>query len=98
VTVTLAPEAEEELVEGALYYARESGPELGHAFITEFERSVEILRAHPTLGAIWRGQVRRLPLRRFPYSIVYMLQKQEVRIFALAHQRRRLGYWRSRTK
>lgn len=95
--VTLAPEGEEELIEGASYYARESGPELGYAFIDEFQRSAEVLRAHPTLGAIWRGPIRRLPLRRFPYSIVYTLHGEEIKIFALAHQRRRPGYWRGRT-
>jgi SAM-dependent methyltransferase len=75
VRVSLAPEAEQELVEGALFYARETNAQLGHAFISEFEHSAALLLEQPRLGAVWRGKVRRLPLRRFPYSIVYHLSR-----------------------
>ena len=94
--VSLAAEAEQELVEGALFYAREANVELGHAFITEFERSAALLLEQPRLGASWRGSVRRLPLRRFPYSIVYYLRESEVRVLAVAHQSRKPGFWRGR--
>ena len=65
--LSLASEAEQELVESARFYAREANAELGHAFISEFERSTELLLAQPHLGSVWRGVVRRLPMRRFPY-------------------------------
>jgi len=69
VKVSLAPQAEQELVEGALFYAREAGTELGHAFISEFERALGLLREHPS----------------------------EVRVLAVAHQRRKPGFWKGRT-
>lgn len=94
--VSLTPDAEYELIEGALYYARQANAELGQAFISEFERSAELLVEHPKFGAVWRGTVRRLPLRRFPYSIVYELRADEVRVLAVAHQRRRPGFWKGR--
>jgi plasmid stabilization system protein ParE len=97
VKVSLAPEAEQELVEGALFYAREASAELGRAFISEFERSAVLLVEQPRLGAVWRGAVRRLPLRRFPYSIVYYLRESEVRVLAVAHQSRKPGFWRTRS-
>lgn len=93
---SLAPEAEQELVEGGLYYAREANAELAHAFISEFERSVALLSERPELGAPWRREVRRFPLRRFPYSIVYYLSKGRIRILAVAHQSRKPGFWRGR--
>jgi toxin ParE1/3/4 len=68
VKVSLAPEAEQDLVEGALFYAREANAELGQAFISEFERSAAVLGEQPRLGAVWRGRIRRLPLRRFPFT------------------------------
>lgn len=89
-------EAERELIDGALYYAREANAEFGLAFITEFERSVGVLCTYPRLGPVWRGSARRFPLRRFPYSIIYQLRPDEVRVIALAHQSRRPGYWRGR--
>ena len=75
---SIASEAEDELTEAARFYAREANVDLGHAFIAEFERSIDLLRAHPRLGAPWRGATRRLPLRRFPYSIVYQLHPSEL--------------------
>lgn len=89
--------AEQELTQAALFYAQQVNAELGRALIAEFERSVDLLRSHPMLGAAWRGVTRRLPLRRFPYSIVYLLHDAELRIVALAHQRRKPGYWRGRS-
>ncbi len=89
-------EAERELIDGALFYAREANAELGLAFIAEFERSVGVLRTYPRLGPVWRGNTRRFPLRRFPYNIIYQLKPDEIRVIALAHQRRRPGYWRGR--
>jgi plasmid stabilization system protein ParE len=53
VKVSLAPEAEQDLVEGALFYAREANAELGQAFISEFERSAAVLGEQPRLGAVW---------------------------------------------
>jgi plasmid stabilization system protein ParE len=96
VNVKLAPGAEQDLTDGALYYAREAGPDLGHAFIAEFERSIGLLALYPTLGAPWRRGIRRLPLRRFPFSIIYRLGPSDIEVFAVAHQRRKLGYWQRR--
>ena len=94
--ISTHPLAEDELVAGAVYYAKQSSKELGEDFVTEFERSVNLLRAHPKIGATWRGKYRRLPIRRFPYSIVYYLSRDTLRIVALAHQRQRPSYWRGR--
>lgn len=95
--VSLAPQAEQELVEGAQFYARVADSKLGQAFISEFERSAALLLEQPRLGAVWRGKIRRLALRRFPYSIVYNLNASEIRILAIAHQRRRPGFWQGRS-
>jgi hypothetical protein len=38
----------------------------------------------------------RLHLRRFPYSVVYRIDKDRILIVAFPHDRQRPGYWRSR--
>jgi plasmid stabilization system protein ParE len=97
VKLSLTPAAEQDLVEGALFYARAATARLGQAFISEFERSAGLLIEQPGLGAIWRGTIRRLPLRRFPYNIIYDLKPSEIRVLAIAHQRRKPGFWQGRT-
>jgi toxin ParE1/3/4 len=96
VIVSLAEEAERELIDAAVFYAEQANVDLGLAFITEFERSLEVLVAHRSLGAPWRARTRRFPLRRFPYSLIYRIEGDELRVIALAHQRRRPGYWSTR--
>jgi len=39
---------------------------------------------------------RRYLLRRFPFSVVYRIEPTRIVIVAMAHFRRRPGYWRSR--
>jgi plasmid stabilization system protein ParE len=67
---SVSAEADRELTDGALHYAREGGAQVGMAFIAEFERVLELLCAHSEIGAPWRGGRRRIPVRKFPCSIV----------------------------
>ena len=96
MTPSVSPEADWELTEGAVFYSREAGAEVGLAFILEYERALALLCVHPHLGAPWRNGRRRFPLRKFPYSIVYYIRGEELRVIALAHHRRRPSYWSGR--
>ena len=49
--VSTHPLAEEELVGGAVYYAKEANAALGEDFIGEFERSIALLRQYPRIGS-----------------------------------------------
>jgi len=37
-------------------------------------------------------------MRRFPFSIVYYVADDTIRIVAVAHAKRRPGYWRTRVR
>ena len=92
----LHPEAQQDLREAAAFYREEAGAELAQSLLREFERSVELLLAHPGLGVIWRHGKRRLVMRRFRYALIYTVVGYEIRILAVAHHSRRPGYWRAR--
>ncbi len=94
--VTVQPAASAELGEAAKFYADRADQALGLAFIAEFERALSLLSINPELGALWRGTARRYPLRRFPYNVVYQIKAAELRVIALAHQRRRPSHWKER--
>jgi plasmid stabilization system protein ParE len=40
--------------------------------------------------------VRRAPVKRFPYHVIYLELNAEIRVLAIAHDRRKPGYWRDR--
>ena len=87
--------AEEELNEAAAYYA-EARPGLGEAFIAEVQRAVELIAASPLAGRAVEKDVRWWVVKRFPYSVLYRVRDDHIRILAIAHQKRRPFYWRGR--
>ena len=97
MNVSIAAAAETELAQAVGFYRREAGTALSQAFVAEFERVVGLLTEQPNIGAPWRGTIRRRPLRRFPYSVLYEARADEIRVPAVAHQRRKPGFWAGRT-
>jgi toxin ParE1/3/4 len=92
----LAPEAEAELAEAASFYAVQAGRSVGLAFIAEFERVATMLSMNPGIGTPTHRGRQSMPLRRFPYSVIYREDADGIRIGAIAHHSRRPGYWRKR--
>ena len=90
------PLAEAELEAAALFYeTRLAG--LGASFLTEVSRCFDHVRNSPESGLRCHGRFRRLLVRRFPYSVIYETLPHAVLIVAVAHQRRKPGYWRQRS-
>jgi plasmid stabilization system protein ParE len=96
VKLVVAPLALAELHDAAAFYTLKANVELGLAFVAEFERTANFVLANPLLGTVFRDTRRRYILRRFPYSIIYQVTAEELRILAVAHHRRRPGYWAHR--
>ena len=94
--LVVVPLALAELHDAAAFYAAKANVELGLAFVAEFERAADLILANPILGVIFRGSRRRYFLRRFPYSVIYQVAAEELRVVAVAHHRRRPDYWVNR--
>ncbi len=74
------------------YESRQTG--LSGDFVTEVDRALERITAHPDRWPIYLNRFRRVRLRRFPYSIFYCLEKADlILVLAVAHVRRRPDYW-----
>lgn len=58
------------------------------------------IRELPEAWQMWRRRpdVRVRVLRRYPYSIVYAVRGSTILIIAVAHHRRRPGYWKDRVR
>ena len=94
-TVYFHPDAESEMNEAAEFLDQEY-PGLGTVFLTAVERAVDQIRSGPEAAQLIRGYVRRKLVVKFPYSVVYSVRDTQIRILAVAHQKRRPYYWRSR--
>jgi plasmid stabilization system protein ParE len=65
-------------------------------FQRELDRAVDTISERPNTGSPYLGDTRRVLLRRFPFFVVYRVRGDDVQIIAVAHARRRPGYWRAR--
>jgi toxin ParE1/3/4 len=93
--VELRTEARRELVEAFSWYD-ERDPLAAARFLDEIERVCRELVDAPGIGSPWPGMpVRKALLRKFPYAVIY-LPKQPIEVIAIAHGRRRPGYWHDR--
>ncbi|HEV3073451.1 MAG TPA: type II toxin-antitoxin system RelE/ParE family toxin [Thermoanaerobaculia bacterium] len=89
------PLAETELVDAAKYYeARSTG--LGHSFLAAVRHAIQQILAYPESSPVVRRGLRRIALRRFPYSLIYAIEFGEIKIIAVMHQKRRPSYWKGR--
>jgi toxin ParE1/3/4 len=102
IEVRLSPEAVGELAEAAAWYReRRRGLEL--EFLAEVERILPMIgdcpAAFPRLLDLPVDLViRRALLPRFPYAVIFMDLQTEVRVLAVAHAKRRPGYWLDRVE
>jgi len=74
---------------------------LGAALLAEVQRVLDLIEEFPGAGAKvphvrTRHETRRVPLRRFPFIVVYRERREELQVVAFAHTSRKPGYWRSR--
>jgi plasmid stabilization system protein ParE len=93
--VLFEPAASHELNEAADFYDLER-PGLGTEFLDAVETALLAVADNPGASPIELGETRKRVVRRFPYSILYSFDDTVVHVSAIAHHRRRPGYWGER--
>lgn len=93
--IILAP-AQVELEQARDYYEQRASARVAEAFLNQFEHAVRLLIEFPLMGTELTTRFRSLPLRSFPYVVIYQIGPDSLSITAIAHQRRRPGYWAKR--
>ena len=67
-------------------------------FLDELEHVIEEIAENPRRYSVYEFGTRRLVMRRFPFLVVFRETDAGVEIIAVAHGRRRPGYWRERVE
>ena len=81
-------------------YERESAG-LGDRLWAEIQAAISLISDYPSIGEIVprvrvQPKVRRVPLRHFPFLLVYREYSDHIEVVALAHTSRKPRYWRGR--
>jgi plasmid stabilization system protein ParE len=73
---------------------------LGAEFVHEIDAALARIVAKPTASPLWRADrsYRKGGVRRFPYIIFFVADDSSIRVAAIAHKRRRPGYWLVRSE
>jgi plasmid stabilization system protein ParE len=101
-SVRFEDEADAEYREAGRWYdAKQIG--LGVEFFDAVDATIQRVLDFPRIGVpvprvAGELPIRRLAVTRFPYHVIYLEPTTELRILAVAHDRRRPGYWKRRLK
>lgn len=94
------PFADEDIFNQIQYYTARSA-NIGERLWDEVHAAFKLISEHPLIGEIvprarLRGTARRVPLRRFPFFVIYRIHDDFIEVMALAHTSRKPNYWRGR--
>ena len=94
------PEAQAEFEASADWYDERSGG-AGVRFEDAVREAIDAAVDSPEAWAVWPGWdrdpvVRSKGVSGFPFRVVYFADGDMVKIVAVAHEKRRPGYWRDR--
>ena len=67
-------------------------------FAADVRNAVQLIVELPQAWPTWPGRddLRVRVLRRFPFSVIYSVETETMVVVAVAHHRRRPGYWLGR--
>ena len=95
--VTLLEEATAEARAARRWYAERSQA-AADAFMAELDHAIAQIGEFPEAWPAHLTGTRRYMLRRFRFSAVYRRRGADIEVVAIAHHRRRPGYWKGRIK
>jgi plasmid stabilization system protein ParE len=94
-TFEFHPEALMEAWEARRWYS-ERNPQTAAAFLAELDHAQGQVTEHPDRWPAYLHGTRRYRFRRFPYLLVYHATPDRITVLAVAHAKRRPGYWKTR--
>lgn len=94
--VVFDPDAKSEFLEAVRYY-EECQAGLGRRFKEAVEVAIKNISTSPFRYRVLHRPFRRLLLFQFPYSIIFTIEPDQIYIAAVAHSKRKPGYWMKRS-
>ena len=89
------PEAISETREAVAWY-RDRDPDSAQRFRAELKRAEKLITIRPRVWPNYMFSAKRYVLQKFPFSLIYIELEDRIICLAVAHSRRKPGYWKSR--
>jgi plasmid stabilization system protein ParE len=85
-------------IDGAHNWYMLQSQQAADGFYEELIPALNRIATQPRLYSPYMHGTQRIVLSRYPYSIVYRERLHEIQIVAIAHAKRRPGYWTKRLR
>ena len=95
IEVSFHPEAVRELRAAFLWYF-DRNPVVAQSFQAETEHAIEVVLENPRRWPRWGKSGRKYVFPRFPFNLIYRVNLGVIEVIAVAHQKRKPGYWKKR--
>ena len=83
-------------IDDAFDWYFERSLQAAEAFTRELNGAFALIASAPAIWPRFEAGTRRYVLPNFPYSIIYVEIPAGIKVIAVAHQKRRPRYWRTR--
>ncbi len=90
--VVISSRAELEITEAIEWYEKIE-KSLGLSFLDNLDQAISAVIKNPEMYPVIFKNVRRILIKKFPYSIFYHLTKNEIVVLAVFHEKRNPTNW-----
>lgn len=95
MNIRFRKEAADELASAVGYYNNER-PGLGYEFAIEVRNTLKRIKIFPEAWPFLTPNIRRCIVKRFPFAVLYHIDKEYLLVIAVMHLKREPGYWKGR--
>lgn len=88
IHLVLIPEQVYEELDRVFGYYEERQPGLGERFLDDWEHAMDHLEKRPYIHQIQFRKFRSIQFSRFPFLIIYKIEKESILIYKLIHAKR----------
>ncbi len=85
--IIIRPEAEDDLKEAFSWY-EDKRKGLGYDFLLQVDAGIRFIERNPNIHPIEYKETRKHLIKRFPYKIIYLVEKEKIIVLAIAHGKR----------
>lgn len=93
--IVFDPDARSEFLIAVQYY-EECQKGLGRRFRLGVESALDQIAKAPFRYRTIRAPFKRYLMHKFPYAVIYSIEPDHIRIIAVAHTKRKPGFWQNR--
>lgn len=97
LNIIVQPEVEVDLLEAVVWYENKLQG-LGESFLLNVEATIRTIKRNPEAFPKVYKEIRRVLIKKFPFGIFYLIEKERIVILAIFHASRSPKNWKGSAK